>query len=185
MTSTDDLQAVSDRLQVDPGTQLLASFSGMQSPLAELPPGALDNLLIVSTKSPSTVEGRLRDIGADPTRAGLIPLGAESYDYDGPLWCADALKPNDLTGISIAFTQALQHVVPGAGWVLVEDLNVLLMYASETRICRLLSHLSSRARDRNVTGVYGVAREAIDDATYSNLRQSLDAEVDLRGGGSV
>jgi hypothetical protein len=181
VTRVEERHPASQQFRSGSGTQHLVSFSSMQSPLAALPPAATSNLLVISAKSPMTVEGRLRDLGIDPRNVGLVPLAAEDYDYDGPLWCPRTVRPNDLTGLSIAFTEALQHVVPGSGWILVEDLNILLMYASETSICRLLSHLTRRAKSKDVSGIYGVSREAVSDATYSNLRQSVDREVDFRG----
>jgi hypothetical protein len=166
--------------RVDAGQQVLASFTSMGSPLSSLPPGAYRNLLVVSTKSPGHVEGRLAELGVSAANVGLIPLAGSEYEYDGALWTTDAIRPNDPTGLSVAVTSAMEHLAPGAGWLLVEDLNVLAMYVEEETVCRLLSHLAKQARKRNVRGVYGVVRSAISEETYGNYRQAVDAELDLR-----
>jgi hypothetical protein len=151
----------------------------MQSPLSALPAAAYRNLLVVSTKSPAHVEERLAEMGVPVENVGLIPLAGNDHQYDGPLWTTEAVRPNDPTGISIAATNAFQHLEPGTGWFLVEDLNVLSMYVDETTVCRLVAHLSKNARSRNVRGVYGLVRNAVSDDTFGNYRQSVDNVVDL------
>lgn len=167
-------------LLADAGMQTLISFTSMQSPLVELPPEAYRNLLVISTKSPEHVEQRLVEMGVAISNVGLIPLAGESYDYDGPLWTTDVVKPNDPTGVSIAFTESLAHLISELGYVLVEDLNVLTMYLEEETVCRLLSHLATEARNRDVCGLYGVVRSAVSDDTYRNFRKAVDRDVDLR-----
>ena len=180
MTSASDVSRHGEIRTFDSGTQVLASLSSMQSPLTELPAGAYNNLLVISSKSPDDVERRLADAGAATSNVGLIPLSRESHDYDGPLWTNRAIAPDDLTGISIAYTQALSHLGAGSGWVLFEDLGVLTMYADTGRVIRLLSHVADRARSNEIRGLYGVVRDAVSDETYHGFRQAVDREVDFR-----
>lgn len=168
------------QLIVEPGTQMLVSVSSMQEPLAELPDEAYQNLLVLSTKSPRHVEERLGELGVPVSNVGLLPLAGTDHEYDGPLWTTRTVRPNDPTGISIAFATALEHLEAGVGHILVEDLNVLTMYVRVGVVCRLLSHLASKAREKDLTGYYGLARSAVGDDTFRNLRQSVDTSVDLR-----
>jgi hypothetical protein len=176
----DVLSERSDRLRVDAGTQVLASFSSMQSPLTELPPGAYQNLLVVSTKSPETVERRLGELGVPLSNVGLVPLAGSEYDYDGPLWTTDPVKPNDPTGLSIAYSDAATHLIPGVGHLLVGNLNVMAMYVREETVCRVLSHLAGKARQRSITGIYGVVETALSEASFRNFRKAVDVEIDCR-----
>lgn len=169
-----------EALLPEPGTQLLASFSSMQTPLTQLPAEAYRNLLFVSTKSPGHVQQRLAELDVPASNVGHVPLAGSDYAYDGPLWTSQTVRPNDPTGISIAVTNALQHLRPGMGYVLFEDLTVVTMYVDEETVCRLVTHLANEVRERSVTGVYGVVRSALSDETYGNFRQTVDRGVDCR-----
>lgn len=173
MTSTSDAQRQADQGYV-PGTQLLAALSSMESALSVPPAGAFDNLLLVSPNSPRQVESDLEDRGIDVSNVGLIPISGSAHGYDGPLWTTDAISPSDLTGLSIAFTRSLQHLVRGHGWVLFENLNVLLMYADERQVYRLVDHLIQKTRERDVSGAYTVVEGAIGEQTFARLQNRFD-----------
>lgn len=51
--------------------------------------------------------------------------------YDGPLWTTDAVAPSGLTGLSMRYCEAIRHVEPEEGWVLIDNAQVLLMYADD------------------------------------------------------
>lgn len=152
----------------------------MDDLLELLPPEAFRNLLFVSTETPADVEGTLRERGADPSAVGLLPVSGATTEYDGPLSVAEPVVPDDLTGLSIQFTAALDALTPGRGWVCFDSLNVFLLYATENRTQRFFDHAVTRARERNLCGVYGVVREAMDDRAYERLRRGFGAEIDRR-----
>ena len=173
MTSTSNATRQNEQ-GVVPGTQLLAALSSMESTLSVPPTGAFDNLLLVSPNSPQQVEANLEDRGLDVSNVGLIPISGSKNNYEGPLWTTDAISPSDLTGLSMAFTRSLQHLTSGHGWVLFENLNVLLMYADEQQVYRLVDHLVQKTRDREVTGAYTVVEGAIGEQTFAKLRNRFD-----------
>lgn len=149
----------------------------MGSALSVLPAGAFDNLLLLSPNAPEAVEADLRDRGLDVRTVGLVPISGSRHDYDGPLWTTRTVAPSDLTGVSIYFSQAVEHLRAHTGWVLFENLNVLLMYADEDSVFRLVDHLLSTVRDREVTAAFTVVRDAIDDRTYAKLQNRFDVTV--------
>ncbi|RXK49037.1 DUF7504 family protein [Halorientalis pallida] len=173
MTSTSDATQRSEQ-GVVPGTQLLAALSSMESALSVPPAGAFDNLLLVSPNSPRQVEAELRDRGVDVSNVGLIPISGSEHGYEGPLWTTDTISPSDLTGLSMAFTRSLQHLTRGHGWVLFENLNVLLLYADEQQVYRLVDHLIQKTRARDVSAAYAVVEGAIGERTFARLRNRFD-----------
>jgi hypothetical protein len=173
MTSTSNATQGSDQ-GVVPGTQLLAALSSMESALSVPPTGAFENLLLISPNSPQQVEAELRDREIDVSNVGLIPISGSTHTYEGPLWTTDAISPNDLTGLSMAFTRSLQHLTRGHGWVLFENLNVLLMYADEQQVYRLVDHLIEKTREREVNGAYTVVEGAIGEQTFAKLQNRFD-----------
>ncbi|WP_323190099.1 hypothetical protein [Halostella sp. PRR32] len=166
-----------EQISVDPGTQCLLSVPSMRSPLERLPADAFENLLVVSvTRSPTKIERTVREMGGEPSKVGVVPVSGSSINYDGPLWVADVVGPTDLTGINLRFSNAMRHVEPGAGWVVFDNVNVLLMYAQSDSVYQFLSAVISQARSRQVRGVYAVVRDAITDETYASVRELFDEE---------
>lgn len=158
----------------------MLSIDTMQSPIRELPPSAYDNLLVVSSTAPKDVASTLDDAGADMQRVGQIPITGSAVTYDGPMWTCDPLAPDDLTGLSMQLSRAMNGLEAGRGWLLFDNLNVFLLYASEDRVLRFFDHVSGLAHERGVYGVYALVRDAIDDRTYELLRRTFDVESDRR-----
>jgi hypothetical protein len=174
MTSTSDAAVGGDERQVRPGRQELVSLSSMDSALSVLPPKAAENLLLLSPASPKQVELNVIDSGLELDSVGLVPISSTNHGYDGPLWTTQQVAPSDLTGLSMRFAEAVQHLTRGTGWVVFDSLNVLLMYADESHVYRLVDHLIRENRDRNLRGVYTVVREAIGQQTYATLQRRFD-----------
>jgi len=152
----------------------------METPFSFLPANTSGNILIVSSKAPATVEQALRSHGLDPSTAGLIPIAGSEIDYDGPLWTSDPVVPDDLTGLSMRFTSALDALEPGHGWVLFDSLNALAMYAQRDRVCRCFDHLAEKAREHEIRGVYTVGADALDQEALSSFKRSVDQVIDKR-----
>jgi hypothetical protein len=170
---------VTEPLEVPFGSQALVLIPSLQSPLELLPAEAFDNLLVVSTtRSPKQVEQLVREAGGDPNTVGVVPVSGSSTDYDGPCWTTSAVHPNDLTGIYDRFERGLEHVKPGEGWVVVDNVNVLLMYAQRTSVLNFLDSIATGARRRNAAGVFAMVRDAVTDETHGRVRESVDLELD-------
>jgi len=166
-----------ERIFVDPGVQSLLGVPSMRSPLEHLPDAAFENLLVISvTRSPNTVERTVRAMGGDPAKVGVVPVSGSPVDYDGPLWTADVVGPTNLTGINVRFTNAMRHVKPGSGWVVFDNVNVLLMYAQSDSVYQLLSAVTTETRKRQIRGVYALVREAVTDSTHATFRELFDDE---------
>jgi ABC-type nitrate/sulfonate/bicarbonate transport system substrate-binding protein len=168
-----------ERLTMAPGHGALVAVPVVGSAFQHLPPGA-DNLLVVSSTEPREVAEPLEAAGIDLTKVGMVPVSGSAVAYDGPLTVSEPVVPDDLTGLSIRFTEALSALESGRGWVVLEGLNVLLLYADEQRTVRFLDHVAATAGDRDLRTLFCVARDAMEERTYENLRRRVDAEIDLR-----
>lgn len=175
MSSENDTHGIGDeQLRVGPGTQVLVSTTSMQQPLSLLPAKLSGNLLIVSSDTPATIEAELRERGIDPSRAGLVPVAGSDIEYDGPLWTSDPVVPDDLTGLSMRFTSALDALESGHGWVLFDSLNTLAMYANQDRVARFFDHVTATTRDRDLRGIYTVTPDAVEDDVYDTFQHCTD-----------
>ncbi|WP_135828086.1 DUF7504 family protein [Halorussus halobius] len=159
------------------GTQTLVRTSASVDPLSVLPERAFDNLLVVAARDhPAKLQRRLERAGRDLSNVGVVPVVPAAREYDGDLWTTDAVSPDDLTGLGMRFSDALGHVEPGTGWVFVDALGVLLMYAADARVCRWFQTVANRVRARDVRGVYCANAGAVASGTYEQLRSMCDAE---------
>lgn len=166
-------------LALEPGEQALVSVPSMHALLSPLPDDAFDNLLVVSaTASPAKIESAVRERGGDPAAVGVVPITGSPGEYDGPLWTTDPVDPSDLTGVSIRLSNALEYVHAG-GWVVFDTVNVLLMYAHEDRVFRLLDSVVSNVRAKEARGVYYMVRDAVTDETYERFSGLADTAISL------
>lgn len=167
-------------LTLHAGEQVLAVTGGSGTVLDSLPDEAFENLLVVSTSAhPTRLEQRVRTLGHDPERVGVVPVTGSSIEYDGPMWVAERASPADLTGISIRVSEAMRHVKPGRGWLCFDSVGTLYMYADPERVYRLVDSLVDAARTKDAHGVYCVARGTLSESEAESLRSLLDGEVQL------
>ncbi len=150
----------------------------MGSPSGYLPASASRNIVVVSSKPSATVADRLASAGVELDAAAHIPISGAETAYDGPMWSCDPLVPDDLTGLSMRLSRAFKSM--GRGYLLMENLNIFLMYASEDRVVRFLDHLTGLAGDYGITGIYTLDRDSVAAETYDRLRLPFDAELDRR-----
>lgn len=146
----------------------------MGTALTKIPPRDCENLLILSPWAPGRVECALRNQGVQLGGCGMVPINASPVRYDGDLWTADAVAPSDLTGLSMRYCEAMRHVEPGTGWVLVDNAQVLMMYADAREVARL----TQQAKERNVAGVVAVDRDAVQPETLTRLGTLLDTGIE-------
>lgn len=174
------MRSASEPLDFEPGRQTLVSVGSMASAIESLPPSAFENLLVVSSNAPSRVEKSIERQGGDPSRCGLVPLTGSAPSYEGPLWTTSPVRPSDLTGLSMRYSRAMEHVESGRGWFCFDGVQLLLMYAGADDVHRLLTEMASATRAREVVGVYGLAREAVTSETYDRLVSIFDESADRR-----
>ena len=167
-----------ETLDLSPGETALARLPARASPVEHLPAEAYENLLVVTVDSPAAVEDAVRAGGGDPANVGIVPVSASQVRYDGPCWTAERVSPSDLTGISIQFSRGEQYLRDGEGWVVVDGLGTLLMYAEETKLYRLLSHLLTRSRGRDLRHVTG-ATTSVSAETMARFRGLHDRSVSV------
>lgn len=161
------------------GTQTLVRTPASTHPFSVLPERAFDNLLVVAVRDhPKKLQRCLERAGHDPANVGVVPVVPAAREYSGDLWTTDPVSPDDLTGIGMRFSDAIEHVEPSTGWVLVDALGVLLMYAEESKVCRFFQTLTNRVRAREVNGAYFVDPAAFPEETYEQLRGMCDAEYE-------
>ena len=168
-------------LDVHAGSQALVLTPSLRSPLSVVPPDAFENMLVVSTtRPPKKVEQLVRERDGDPNTVGLVPVSGSPVDYDGPLWTTSVVHPNDLSGIYERFERGMSHVKPGTGWVVFDNVNVLLMYAERTSVGNFVDSVATNVRRRNAAGAYALVRDAVTDETYEDLAKAFDDERDFR-----
>ena len=163
------------------GTQTLVRTPAPADPLSVLPERAYGNLLVVAARDhPSKLERRLERSGRDAASVGVVPVVPGARAYEGDLWTTDPVRPDDLTGLGMRFSDAVRHVEEGTGWVVVDALGVLLTYADDSRVCRFFQTLTNRVRARKAHGVYCANPGAIETETYERLRAMCDAEYEIK-----
>lgn len=161
------------------GEQHFVSLPGSKFDYGTLPERAFENLLVVSIgRNPRQVERNLKRRGVSPRNVGVVPITGSSVDYDGPMWTSNRVSPMDFTGISIEFNRGFAHLKPGTGWVLVDSVSILLMYAEADRVYRLLDSIAGACRERDVTGVYTADGNAVTDETMNRFRGLYDGFVE-------
>lgn len=171
-----------DEPALAPGTQAIAPVSADADPLSALPSQAYRNLLVISTRqTPKRVEATLRRVDHDATNVGVVPVSAAPTDYDGPLWTTEPVQPADLTGIAIRTSEALRYLEPGRGWVLLDSLTLLLMYADESRVHRFTNALMRNLSSKKVRGIYCLCPDAVEERTVERFRTLGTDEIDLDG----
>jgi len=182
-TSDPDGEGARPALALDARTQSLVLIPSLRSPLALLPEAAFENLLVVSTtRPPGKVEQLVRERGGDPSTVGVVPVSGSPVEYDGPCWTTSVVHPNDLSGIHDRFERGMNHVKPGEGWVVFDNVNVLLMYAERASVVNFLDSVARAVRRRNAAGAYALVRDAVADDTYARFADVFDVERDHRDG---
>lgn len=162
-------------LSVEPGHQILLECERPRPPLDVLPAAAFENLLVVTTsETPGKLEARIRDRHGSVRTVGIVPITSTLLAYDGPLWTTDRVAPGDLTGISVRVSQGFPHLEAGRGWLAVDSISTLLMYAEEDRVYRLLDWLVGSARRERISGVYALQPDALTDQTRRRFEGLFD-----------
>lgn len=134
--------------------------------------------MVATTQKPHRIESAVESGGGNPPDVGVIPISGSRSKYDGPLWTTDRVDPSDLTGLSMRFSDASRYLQPGDGWVIVDNVTVLLMCAPEENVYRLLSSMAANLRG-DIRGLYGVVRSAMDGSTYQRFLGAFDGERSL------
>lgn len=165
-------------LQADPGEQILAVVDPLSDPLAALPDSAFENLLVIAVDaSPGDVETAVRGRNMDPARVGVVPVRGDSGSYEGPVWTADQVTPNDLTGLSIQTSRGMEYLEPERGWLVLSGLGVLVVYAGADRVRRFVHQLAGISKEQSVRGVFMLGADSVDEEVEAALDSVLDRDV--------
>lgn len=167
-------------VDLDDGQQAIAMLSAMDDPLHLLPDHAFDELLVLSTRGhPQEIQDHVEARGVDPSDVYVLPVSGSAVRYDGPLNVAERTGPTNLTKVGVVFSNTLESMADEP-WVLVDNFNILLMYADESRVYRFMDTMIGNVRNRDGCGVYCTVRDAVDDQTYEKFRQLCEVEIDRR-----
>lgn len=162
----------------EPGEQILALVDPLSETLTGLPDRAFQNLLVIAVDaSPRDVENAVRDRDLDPAKVGVVPVRGDSADYEGPLWTADQVTPNDLTGLSIQTSRGMEYLESDRGWLVLSGLGVLVVYAGADRVRRFVHQLAGIATDQSVRGVFMLGADSVDDDVKAALDSVLDRDI--------
>lgn len=162
-------------LTLDPDEQILLERNRTGPPLEVLPDEAFENLLIVTTgDTPGEVEATLRERDRQLRTVGVVPITSTLLAYEGPLWTTDRVAPGDLTGVSVRVSQGFPHLEAGRGWLVVDSISTLLMYAEEDRVYRLFDWLVGSARGEDISGVYTLQPDVVTARTRRRFEGLFD-----------
>lgn len=165
-------------IDAEPGEQVLAVVDPLSDTLGPLPDSAFENLLVIAVDaSPEDVENAVGARDLDPAKVGVVPVRGDSADYDGPLWTADQVTPNDLTGLSIQTSRGMEYLEPNRGWLVLSGLGVLVVYAGADRVRRFVHQLAGIAKDQSVRGVFMLGADSVDEEVQAALDSVLDRDV--------
>lgn len=87
-------------------------------------------------------------------------------------------SPKDLTGLSIAISQAVKG---GSNCLLVDSVSTFVLYESPVSVARFAHSVISRLRVFDKKGVFLINKDESSRALYEDLRMLVDSVVD--GGG--
>lgn len=182
MAQTDPAGSEEGLAGLGPREQAVVSIDSTSDCLDVVPDRALDADAVVVTTSchPRNVEERAKCYDGDLERVRVIPVGDQSLQYDGPLTVAKRTGPTDLTGVGVRFTEFVRSLDSEDPWVVVDNLNVFVMYSDADRVCRFLDTVMEKSRKHGARGVYFAVQEAATDDTYRALTKPCDRELDLR-----
>lgn len=167
-------------IDADAGEQVLVVTDPLSDTLAELPDEAFENLLVIAVDaSPGDIEATVRSRDLDPSTVGVVPVRGDTANYDGPLWTADRVTPNDLTGLSIQTSRGMEYLDPERGWLVVSGLGVLVVYAGAERVRRFVHQLAGIARERSLRGIFVLGKRSVDDDVKAALDSVLDRDVSV------
>lgn len=162
-------------LTLEAGQQILLERARSGPALEVLPDDAFANLLVVTTgDTPGQVETTLRERGVELRTVGVVPITSTILGYEGPLWTTDRVAPGDLTGISVRVSQGFPHLEADRGWLAVDSISTLLMYAEEDRVYRLFDWLVDSARREGISGVYTLQPDVVTDRTRRRFEGLFD-----------
>lgn len=170
---------------VDPeaGEQILAVVDPLSDTLAPLPDSAFENLLVIAVDAaPRDVEKAVRARNLDPAKVGVVPVRGDSAGYEGPLWTADQVTPNDLTGLSIQTSRGMEYLEPERGWLVLSGLGVLVVYAGADRVRRFVHQLAGIAKEKSVRGTFMLGEDSVDEEVQAALDSVLDRDVVVGSG---
>lgn len=167
---------------LDRREQAIATTRGTSNYLEFLPDEVFheDVVMIATSSHPRGIEEHVRRTDGNLESLSVIPVGDSSLRYDGSLNVASRTWPKDLTRVGVRFTDFVRSVSTDDPWVVVDNLNVFLMYADADRVCRFLETVMGKSRRVGARGVYFTVRTALTDPTYEKLTGSCDRELDLR-----
>lgn len=170
-------------IQARPGEQVLVVTDPLNDTLAELPDDAFENLLVIAVdSSPADVETAVRRRGLDPSAVGVVPVRGDPANYDGPLWTADRVTPNDLTGLSIQTSRGMKYLDADRGWIVVSGLGVLVVYAGAERVRRFVHQLAGIGREQSLRGIFVLGAQSVEDDVKAALDSVLDRDVRFGSG---
>lgn len=165
-----------------PGGQALTFCPSSASPIASLPEAAFGDLLVVSsTRGPRAVEGLLRDRSVDPSTVSLLHVTGVRPNYAGPLRIVGSNDPTDIQALGMRYLAAIEELEPMEGWVVVDNVTVLLMYAAPDPVVKLLRSLTAQASQTAIRGVFAAVPDALAPRTRERIDPFFDVTTSLDG----
>jgi KaiC/GvpD/RAD55 family RecA-like ATPase len=178
--------------RVAPGTSLLVAGPVMTRKerlvSAILAPGhaAGGGVTMVSTEDHAdAIEDRFAEfVDVDESRFGLVDCTGQSSDegLSGPGRVQHVPSPNDLTGVGIGITRALESLsVRGDGYRLgLDSLSTLLAYRSPEDVFKFCHVLATRLANLGCISVHTLDTDAHDDRTVNMIARAFDGSIDIR-----
>ena len=167
------------------GEQCLVYNDPLNCALQYLPEQAFQHLLIVTFRTPSAVRESLERLDVEMDGIGIVPLSASDVASVESPCQTKAVNPSDPTALSVAYTEALECLPDGDGWVICERMALLEMYLDDGLVKRLIKHLTDRAAANGYRGIYELGLNSASAETIQTFEDTTDRSVDTSAVGLI
>lgn len=162
-----------------PSEQCLVYNDPLKCVLQYLPKQAFENSLIVTFRTPRAVRESLMRLDVDMDGIGVIPLAASSVASIESPCHTGAIDPSDPTALSVAYTEALDHLCDDSGWVIFERMALLEMYLDNKIVDQIIEHLTDHAVANGYRGIYEVGLNSANAETIQTFEATTNRSVDI------
>jgi KaiC/GvpD/RAD55 family RecA-like ATPase len=90
-------------------------------------------------------------------------------------------RPDDLTGLSIAITEALKDPGEQKTCILVDSINAMLIYISSADLLKFIHYLTSKLKILEISGIFLAVESGLDPALLARLTAISDGVIEIGG----
>jgi len=141
----------------------------------------LPGIYVTINKPYNTIVDVLEEHGVDPGQLFFVDAisketGGEIVDRDNVLFLD---SPEDLTGLSIVVSGAVESMPEGSKFIFLDSLTTLTIYNKADTVSQFAHFLTGKMRNWNVSGVILSLEEEVDEDLIGQISQFCDKTVRL------